>query len=86
MDLQVGSRKTMNERTYRGFSVETRITDPTETDGVPDLKGAVQIIGRRGCIEIVETPPLSGNRDAELKEEIDRLLDPTELREVRTLN
>ncbi len=76
----------MQTHTYRGFEIETDITNPTEPDGVPELHEAVQVIGRRGRIEIVETPPLSGEKDAQLREEIDRLLDPATLRDVDALN
>jgi hypothetical protein len=76
----------MQTHTYRGFEIETGISDPTEKDGVPELQEAVQVIGRRGRIEIVETLPLSGEKDAQLKEEIERLLDPATLREVDALN
>jgi hypothetical protein len=60
----------MQTHTYRGFEIETGISDPTEKDGVPELQEAVQVIGRRDRIEIVETPPLNGQRDAQLREEI----------------
>ena len=76
----------MQAHSCRGFEIETSFSDPTETDGVPELHEAVQVIGRRGRIEIVETPPLSGEKDAQLREEIDRLLDPATLREVGALN
>jgi hypothetical protein len=37
-------------------------------------------------IKIIETPPLLGEKNAQVKDEIDRLLDPAALREVDTLN
>jgi hypothetical protein len=53
---------------------------------LPELHVAVQVIGRRGRIEITKTPPLNGQRDAQLREEIDKLLDPAALRDGNTLN
>lgn len=60
----------MQTHTYSRFEIKTSITAPIEPDGVPTLHEAVQVIGRRGRIEIVETPPLNGQRDAQLREEI----------------
>jgi len=58
----------MQTHTCQGLEIKTSITDPTETDGVPELHEAVHVIGRLGRIEIVETPPMNGQRDAQLRE------------------
>jgi hypothetical protein len=69
-------------RTYRGFELTDKLLDP---DDGPPLQPA-RVVARRGRIVIEEPRPLLGERDEQVQQEIDRLLDPAELRDVKTLN
>jgi hypothetical protein len=73
-------------RTYRQFQLTDKILDPEDGPGdEPPLQPA-RVVARRGRIVIEEPRPLLGERDEQVEQEIDRLLDPAELRDVKALN
>ena len=73
-------------RTYRGFELTDKLLDPEDgPDDKPPLQPA-RVVARRGRIVIEEPRPLLGERDEQVQQEIDRLLEPPELRDVKALN